>query len=39
LAGNSLAKKLIGWEPQVKIEDGIAELLWLLLMAGKLQEK
>jgi UDP-glucose 4-epimerase len=27
LAGNSLAKKLIGWEPQVKIEDGIAELL------------
>ncbi len=27
LADNSLAKKLIGWEPQVKIEDGIAELL------------
>ncbi len=38
LADNSLAKKLIGWEPQVKIEDGIAELLWLLT-AGKLQEK
>lgn len=27
LADHALAKKLIGWEPQVKIEDGIAELL------------
>ncbi len=26
LADNSLAKKLLGWEPQVSIEDGIAEL-------------
>ncbi len=26
LADNSLAKKLIGWEPQVTLEDGIAEL-------------
>jgi UDP-glucose 4-epimerase len=26
LADNSLAKKLLGWEPQVTLEDGIAEL-------------
>ncbi len=26
LADNSLAKKLIGWEPQEKLEDGIGEL-------------
>lgn len=26
LADNSLAKKLLGWEPSVSIEDGIAEL-------------
>lgn len=26
LADNSLAKKLLGWEPQVSIEEGIAEL-------------
>lgn len=26
LADNSLAKKLLGWEPQVTIEEGIAEL-------------
>lgn len=26
LADNSLAKKLLGWEPQVSLEDGIAEL-------------
>lgn len=26
LADNSLAKKIIGWEPQVKLVDGIAEL-------------
>lgn len=26
LADNSLAKKLIGWEPQVSLEEGIAEL-------------
>ncbi|MCK9352424.1 MAG: NAD-dependent epimerase/dehydratase family protein [Candidatus Paceibacterota bacterium] len=26
LADNSLAKKLLGWEPQVSFEDGIAEL-------------
>jgi UDP-glucose 4-epimerase len=25
-ADNSLAKKLLGWEPKVKLEDGIAEL-------------
>jgi UDP-glucose 4-epimerase len=27
LADNKLAKKLIGWEPQVSLEDGIKELL------------
>lgn len=27
LASNALAKKLVGWEPEVFIEDGIAELL------------
>lgn len=27
LADNSLAKELLGWEPHVNIEDGIAELL------------
>ncbi|MCC2630388.1 MAG: hypothetical protein K0S38_197 [Candidatus Paceibacter sp.] len=27
LADNSLAKKLIGWEPKVSLEDGILELL------------
>jgi len=26
LADNSLAKEVLGWEPQIKIEDGIAEL-------------
>jgi UDP-glucose 4-epimerase len=26
LADNSLAKKLLGWEPQVSLEEGIAEL-------------
>ncbi len=26
LADNSLAKELLGWEPEVKIEDGIEEL-------------
>jgi UDP-glucose 4-epimerase len=26
LADNSLAKELLGWEPQVRLEDGIAEL-------------
>ncbi len=32
LADNSLAKKLLGWSPQVSLEDGIAELkkLWEL---------
>mgnify|MGYP001619212253 FL=1 len=27
LADNSLAKKLLGWTPQVKLEDGIKELM------------
>lgn len=26
LADNSLAKKLLGWEPRVRLEDGVAEL-------------
>lgn len=32
LADNSLAKKLIGWKPEVQLEDGIAELkkMWKL---------